>query len=172
MLNLRQMITDCRMLGDIGGSGMDENWHSISYKRDASTGAVWAEACAKTGSPWFSGHFPAEPILPGIAILSMVTDVIRQHESEKRRRIRISGVRKVRFRLPVRPDALLTISLSLSREDESLSYHFKVELNEKAICTGVIVAKTLPEEVGGMMHFYKGVAVITDSMVRRIMDGR
>jgi len=147
MLNLRQMITDCRMLGDIGGSGMAENWHSILYKRDASTGAVWAEACAKTGSPWFSGHFPAEPILPGIAILSMVTDVIRQHESEKGKRIRISGVRRVRFRLPVRPDELLTISLSLSRQGEDISYHFKVELNGKTVCTGIVIAEPVPDEI-------------------------
>ena len=137
------------MPGDVDQSGMAENWHSISYKGDGSTGAVWAEACAEAGSPWFSGHFPAEPILPGIAILSMVTDVIRQYECEKGRRIRVSGIRRVRFRLPVRPDELLMIFLSLSRQEGSLSYHFKVELNGKTVCTGIVTAEPLPDEIQG-----------------------
>ncbi len=147
------MITDCRMPGDVDRGGMDENWHSISYKRDASTGAVWAEACAEAGSPWFSGHFPAEPILPGIAILSMVTDVIRQYECEKGRRIRVSGIRRVRFRLPVRPDELLMISLSLSRQEGGLSYHFKVDLDGKTVCTGIVTAEPLPDEIQGYDAF-------------------
>lgn len=143
------MITDYRMPGDVDCSGMAENWHSISYKRDASTGAVWAEAYAEAGSPWFSGHFPAEPILPGIAILSMVTDVIRQYESEKGRRIRIAGIRRVRFRLPVSPDELLMISLSLPSQEGGLSYHFKCELNGKTVCTGIVTAEPVTDEIQG-----------------------
>ncbi|MDO8724069.1 MAG: hypothetical protein Q7J31_17850 [Syntrophales bacterium] len=130
---------------DIDYSGMDENWHRISYKRDVLAGAVLgAEACAEAGSPWFSGHFPDEPILPGIAILSMVTEVIRQYECEKGRRIRIAGIRRVRFRLPVRPDELMMISLSLSCQEGGLSYHFKVEMSGKTVCTGIIAAAPLP----------------------------
>lgn len=143
------MITDCRISGDVDRSGMAENWHSISYKKDAPTGEVWAEVCAEAGSPWFSGHFPAEPILPGIAILSMVTDVIRQYESEKGRRIRVSGIRRVRFRLPVSPDELLMISLSLPSQEGGLSYHFKCELNGKTVCTGTVTAEPVPDEIQG-----------------------
>ena len=134
--------------------GMDENWHSISYKGDGATGAVWAEACAEAGSPWFSGHFPTEPILPGIAILSMVTDAIRHYESKNGRRIRVSGIRRVRFRLPVRPGELLMISLSLpTLEEEGLSYHFKGELDGKAVCTGIVTAEPLPDEILGHEAF-------------------
>ena len=125
---------------------MDEIWHSIAHKRDNSNHEVWAEACAATGSPWFSGHFPNDPILPGIAILSMVKDAITQHESEKGRKIRITGIRRVRFRLPVRPDEPLTISLPLSHQENNLSYHFMVTVNGKTACTGVVAAEPLPEE--------------------------
>ena len=133
-------------LWDGDGSGMDETWHSIAHKRDNSNREVLAEACAATGSPWFSGHFPNNPILPGIAILSMVKDAITHHESEKGRKIRITGIRRVRFRLPVRPDESLTISLPLSHQENNLSYHFMVTLNGKTACTGVVVAEPLPEE--------------------------
>ena len=125
---------------------MDEAWYSISYKGETSGSEILAEACAETRSPWFSGHFPDIPILPGIAILSMVTDAITHHESEKGHKIRIVGIRRVRFRLPVRPDELLKISLSSSYEDGRLSYHFNVVVEGKTACTGIIVAELLKKE--------------------------
>jgi 3-hydroxyacyl-[acyl-carrier-protein] dehydratase len=125
---------------------MGENWHSISHKKVVPGGAALAEACADIESPWFSGHFPGNPILPGIAILSMVADAIRHHETEKGTKIRIAGVRKVRFRLLVRPDEVLKISLSLHRQGEGLSYHFVVELNGKTACTGIAEIEPLSGE--------------------------
>jgi 3-hydroxymyristoyl/3-hydroxydecanoyl-(acyl carrier protein) dehydratase len=123
---------------------MDEVWHTISYGIDASNSAVRAEACVKTGSPWYSGHFPNEPILPGIAILAMVTDVIKHHESAKGRNISMSSIRKVRFRQPVRPDEVLAVSVPLSMEVDDLSYHFKVTVSEKMVCTGIVAFELLP----------------------------
>jgi len=125
---------------------MDEAWHHISHKEISSHDAVVTEASAGTGSPWFSGHFPNDPILPGIAILSMVAEAIIHHESKKGRKIRITGIRRVRFRLPARPDELLTISLSSSHMEEGLSYHFNVAVNEKTACTGIVVAEPLLQE--------------------------
>jgi 3-hydroxyacyl-[acyl-carrier-protein] dehydratase len=122
---------------------MNEIWHIISHKRDTSNPEVYAEAFAETGSPWFSGHFPNNPILPGIAILSMVTEAITKHESEEGRKIRIMGIRRIRFRLPVRPDDVLTISLSSLNRDDCLSYHFNVTLEGKTACTGVIAAEVI-----------------------------
>lgn len=122
---------------------MDETWHSISYKRDTSGDAALAEARAGSGSPWFSGHFPNEPILPGIAILSMVTDVIKHHESEKGKKIRIAAIKRVRFRLPVRPDDMLTISTYLSPQGDDTSWHFKVTISGKTACTGIVVCDLL-----------------------------
>lgn len=124
---------------------VEEIWHNISYEKDTSGNPVWGVACAETGSPWFSGHFPNDPILPGIAILSMVTDAIKHHECGKGRKIAITGIRRVRFRLPVRPDELLTISLSSSHMDASLSYHFNVAVNGKTACTGIVAAEPLHE---------------------------
>ena len=124
---------------------MKEIWHTVSYQRNQENTELLAEAFTEAGSPWFSGHFPNDPILPGIAILSMVKDAITQHESEKGRKIRITGIRRVRFRLPVRPNEVLTISLSSLNKDDCLSYHFNVTLKGKTACTGVVAAESLPE---------------------------
>jgi 3-hydroxymyristoyl/3-hydroxydecanoyl-(acyl carrier protein) dehydratase len=125
---------------------MDKNWYRISHIKDAPSGMVLAEACADAGSLWFSGHFPDEPILPGIAILSMVMDVIRHHEAEKGRKVRIAGVRRVRFKLQVRPDELLKISMSSHHREEDLVYHFAVLSKGKKVCTGIAAAELRPEE--------------------------
>jgi len=124
---------------------MDETWHRISYERDTSRDEALAEARAETGSHWFSGHFPNEPILPGIAMLSMVADVIKHHEAEKGKNIWISAIKRVRFRLPVRPDEMLTISASLSSQGDEKSYHFKVILRGKTACTGIVTFELLPQ---------------------------
>lgn len=123
---------------------MDEIWHSLSYIGDTSSDAIVAEARAEAGSPWFSGHFPQKPILPGIAILSMVSEVIEQCERRQGRVVRIAGIRRVRFRLPVKPGELLKIFLSLSGHEKELSYHFRVEFSGKIVCTGIAVFEPLP----------------------------
>ena len=110
------------------------------------SGLLLAEACAAAGSPWFSGHFPDEPILPGIAILAMITDAVRHYASGKGRKIRILSIRRVRFRLPVRPDELMAISLSFTHREESFSCDFRVESTGKTVCTGIVAAKTMPLE--------------------------
>ena len=122
----REMVTYRPRKVYSDGSILESNWHNLSQTMVALDGTVMAEAYAGVGSPWFSGHFPGEPILPGIAILSMVKDAIRSSESKQGRRIRISSIRRVRFKLPVRPDQLLKISLSLSCQDEGISYRFNV----------------------------------------------
>lgn len=124
---------------------MKEIWHKIVYETDASDAQFRAHACAHAGSPWFSGHFPNDPILPGIAIMAMAAQVARHHELIRGRKIGITAIRKVRFRLPVRPDELLTISLLRPGKDLDMSYHFNVELNGKTVCTGILTAATLPE---------------------------
>ncbi len=94
-------------------------------------------------SLWFSGHFPEEPILPGIAILSMVAEAFRRQGSEKGGRIAIKGVRKVRFRRPVRPGETLSISVSSAAADDGGHDHrFEVAVQGHMVCTGVMVLNT------------------------------
>jgi 3-hydroxyacyl-[acyl-carrier-protein] dehydratase len=125
---------------------MEEIWHSISYKGVAQGNVARADAHIGAASPWFSGHFPDEPVLPGIAIISMVSEVVRQYASEIGEKIRISAIRRVRFRVPIRPDKSLSISLALPAGDDHHSYHFKVTMNGDTTCTGIIDVEPLPEK--------------------------
>jgi len=109
--------------------------YSLSDIRPSDSGAFLAEAKAPPDSPWFSGHFPGDPILPGIAQLLMVSDVIRLAMG---RNVNISGVRKVRFRQIIRPDDPLKILVTPVREDPP-TYSFKILMKEEIACSGVII---------------------------------
>ena len=65
--------------------------------------------------PFFQGHFPEEPVMPGVLILESMGQVasilvaVRMGESQEGMIAFLTGVDKARFRKPVRPgDQLLT----------------------------------------------------------------
>ena len=121
---------------------MKEIWHSLLVARSPE-GCVLAEARVGASSPWFSGHFPEAPVLPAIAILSMVRDAISHHEAEQGRDIKVSTIHRVRFRLPVKPDDLLKITATSSDRLGQASYQFKVEVNGQTACTGLMAVEML-----------------------------
>lgn len=85
-------------------------------------------------SPWLDGHFPGEPVLPGLAQISMVYDVIQQASAGK---MRVSSVSRVRFKRMVRPDDLLAVSVvPMAREADTFS--FRIQIRETPVCSGVM----------------------------------
>jgi 3-hydroxymyristoyl/3-hydroxydecanoyl-(acyl carrier protein) dehydratase len=126
-----------------------ETWHSIQYKGDPSAHVIEAEACVEAGSPWFSGHFPDEPILPGIAILAMAAETITKYEGQCGNEIKISSIKRVRFKLPVKPRQPLSISLSPVDKLNPYTYQFRVATRGETICTGVLIAEELRESKKG-----------------------
>lgn len=118
-----------------------EDWHLLSAGKPEPDGSIDAEAHIAADSPWFSGHFPNEPVLPGIALLAMVSDTIRRRQAEAGKKVKISKIRKVRFRLPVRPASDLSLKLSCSERDNILNYQFRITLNGEMVCTGLMEAE-------------------------------
>jgi len=89
-------------------------------------------------SPWFQGHFPGEPILPGVAQLGMVIDVIRKAQKQD---LKVSAVRRVRFKQIIRPDDQLKIIAAPLREDTN-TYSFRILIEDETVCSGVVTVKT------------------------------
>jgi acyl carrier protein len=82
-------------------------------------------------SPWFSGHFPGDPILPGIAQLKMVADLISASGPDV---MHLTGLSRVKFRKIVRPDEKLDIQVTRTgREDQ---YIFKITSGDEEVCSG------------------------------------
>ena len=72
-------------------------------------------------------------------------DYLKQYYEEKRDNpIRISGVKRVRFKKALRPDDLLSITINQENKGQDLAYSFKVLLKEEIACTGIISVEQLP----------------------------
>ena len=71
--------------------------------------------------PFFQGHFPGEPVMPGVLILESMGQVasvmvaVRLGEEQKDKIAFLAGVDNARFRRPVRPGDRLVTRAELTR---------------------------------------------------------
>ncbi|NEX20749.1 hypothetical protein G3480_10575 [Thiorhodococcus mannitoliphagus] len=82
-------------------------------------------------SPWFDGHFPDSPILPGIAQLKMVADVVGQAQKKA---LWINRLHRVKFRRIVKPGELLEIHVMGTGNQ----YSFRITHNAEDVCSGMM----------------------------------
>jgi 3-hydroxyacyl-[acyl-carrier-protein] dehydratase len=65
--------------------------------------------------PSLAGHFPGEPIVPGVVILDEVADTLNKW----RKHCRLTGIRAVKFVLPLKPAEPFNICLSTVKDGET-----------------------------------------------------
>lgn len=104
-------------------------------------GRVVASARFPNDSGWFDGHFPDNPIVPGVALIALAAEAICERESSEGRSLSFTGVRRVRFRLPVRPDDEVTLEAVRMPKKEGPAYLFNVYLAGESACSGVLTAE-------------------------------
>ena len=102
-----------------------------------------AAASVPADSIWYSGHFPGTPLLPGIAILALVKEAISEAELREGKQVVMTGVGRVRFRLPVKPDDRMVIEIVREKKGAGFAYGFSVFLSEELACTGVLAARVV-----------------------------
>lgn len=85
------------------------NWHVLENIGKSASGEISAEAIVAAGSPWFDGHFPGQPVLPGIAQLGMVLEVTRNVFG---REAALDEVSRVRFRRVLQPAERICIRIN------------------------------------------------------------
>jgi len=78
------------------------------------------------GSPFFAGHFPGHPILPGIAHLALVAKALGDPP--------LAEVRVLKLRKPVLPGDVLDLSL----EETGDLVRFEIRRGEEVVSNGVI----------------------------------
>ncbi len=121
---------------------MPQAWHKLEIS-SIHEDSLEARAAAPAGSPWFDGHFPGQPILPGIAMIAMAFDAAREKEAGGGHRIRLKAVKRVRFKKPVRPDEPFTLALKREQKESGVFYAFTILLAGEAACTGIVHLETL-----------------------------
>jgi 3-hydroxyacyl-[acyl-carrier-protein] dehydratase len=119
-------------------------WYSLSNLQFDSGKNITANAVVPADSPWFSGHFPGQPILPGIAELSMILDLLKKNHNitGNKNNLIILSLKKVRFKILVKPEELLEIKV-IQIENSVNTYSFRITAANKLTCSGIIaVAET------------------------------
>ncbi len=85
-------------------------------------------------SAWFVGHFPNNPVLPGVAQLRLVIDLLERAGWGP---LHLAALSRVKFRRIVRPGEVLDISVSPS-EDKN-HHNFTITCGDTAVCSGKLV---------------------------------
>ena len=124
---------------------MLSKWHTLECGSGDEPDRLEAFATAPLGSPWFDGHFPGQPMLPGIAMIAMAFYAAQQKEAHEGKRIRLKAVKRVRFKKPVRPDELFTLVLKREQKEIGISYNFTILLGDEMACTGALTVERLAE---------------------------
>ncbi len=114
-------------------------WYSILGQESRDAEEMILNVEVPFNSPWFDGHFPEDPTLPGIAQLEMAVDTIRLAE---KRNVSATKFRKVRFKRVIRPGEKLKI-IATPRKLNAGSYAFRILVEDKLACNGILFVKDL-----------------------------
>lgn len=113
-------------------------WYEMRFDNPVDSrreeGEIRARIRVPADSPWFDGHFPGEPVLPGIAQLGMVHDLLCRAFG---RQLPVARVSRVRFRQMIRPEQQLT--LTVQRDEAAGSHRFRITGEKGSICTGQLL---------------------------------
>jgi 3-hydroxyacyl-[acyl-carrier-protein] dehydratase len=99
-------------------------------------------ACVKVpgDSIWFDGHFPEIAVLPGVAQLFIVAEVLGEAIE---RQVRIRGVNRVRFKQAIMPGELIEVQIR-PKENDTLNYGFRLFKCQELACSGFITLASEP----------------------------
>ncbi len=107
-------------------------WHTlICFKFDKNS--ITGQFNIPANSLWFEGHFPNEPVLPGVSMLCMIEDLIRKANPD----INITGLRRIRFRQLVHQNEILTVKITWEGSSPKTA-SFDITGNDNLISSGFI----------------------------------
>ena len=117
-------------------------WHEIKEINHIDTGDLTASCQLSPDSNWFLGHFPGKPILPGIAQLAMVKEMIEKVECPSKNDSENNGVRfsRIKFKKMITPGERL--SIIVSPKDIAGTYSFRISVGDVLASSGNVMIKS------------------------------
>jgi len=109
-------------------------WYEFGRVETSATGEMHTEVRIPPESLWFSGHFPGEPILPGIAQLGIAYDTVCKALGHP---ISITGFSRVKFKKIIRPGDCLKVIIT-PKEDMKGVYVFRIVAGDDLACSGTM----------------------------------
>lgn len=95
--------------------------------------------CVTYNEPFFNGHFPQEPVMPGVLILEALAQTgavaVLSLEENKGKTVYFAGIDKAKFKRKVVPGDVLTLELEIVKQKGPIGVG-----NAKATVDGKIAA--------------------------------
>jgi 3-hydroxymyristoyl/3-hydroxydecanoyl-(acyl carrier protein) dehydratase len=91
-----------------------------------------AVRCIPVGHPSLAGHFPGDPIVPGVVLLDEVFEVLRTQQGP----CRLAAVPTVKFLAPLRPGQAFIVRLERGATDARVK--FECRLQDRVIAQGLL----------------------------------
>ncbi len=111
------------------------NWHHLDrVPTDSPSGEMTGIGWVDAESNWFDGHFPEMPVLPGIAQLAMVQEII---SGAMGKTVAVSGIRRIRFKRKIGPGERFTVAVSPMTKPNAFS--FRILAEAEVACTGTLL---------------------------------
>lgn len=96
--------------------------------------------------PFFQGHFPDEPVMPGVLIIESMGQVAAvllklytEVKENERSVVYVTSIDKVKFRRPVKPgDQLKTVATLLKRRGNSFKFKFRATIDGDLAAEGTM----------------------------------
>ena len=111
-----------------------EIWYRTDRFQQATDNKLAAGVEFPGESPWFDGHFPQEPILPGIAQLAVIHDLLRIARGKN---LPISEVSRVRFKRKINPLDRLEVTIVPSGTRQG-AHRFRITCEDELVCSGFL----------------------------------
>jgi 3-hydroxyacyl-[acyl-carrier-protein] dehydratase len=104
---------------------------------------IAAIKCVSGNEPFFAGHFPGHPIMPGVLIIECMAQagaalIMLEMENPGEKLILFTGIEKARFRRPVVPGDQLSIQV------QTITWRTRYgQMDGKALVDGVLAAEAV-----------------------------
>ena len=106
----------------------------VHGSEDVPQGSIGLRVQVAADNPYFRGHFPGKPVLPGIVQLMMVERLLKTALGDGCQAVEF---RRVRFSAPIGPRAELRVEVT--RSGTAGHGSFRIESNGSQACRGLVV---------------------------------
>lgn len=117
-------------------------WYDLSVRKRPDAEGLAADVHVPAGSRWFDGHFPGNPVLPGVAQLSMVFELIARAFDET---VIVRAVSRVRFKQMIVPGDHLAV-FAAPKPEQPGGYAFRITRNDNLVCSGSMTVAAANEQ--------------------------
>jgi len=110
-------------------------WHERIQPTAPTENGITADFRLGSDSIWFDGHFPDNPVLPGVAQLAMVLELIQAQAGLKG--ATVTEIRRVRFKQMITPDDTVTVVVH-RRPGSAACFDFQILKDAEPACSGIM----------------------------------